>query len=283
MGGAENYKNFVSKLIKRLLLPYYLANFLWYPFLVVKEHFFGHLLKIIFYSSPIESFLGIFIGKPILLPLGPLWFLPCLLIAEIIFIKLYNRLAKMSAEIFVLAIIFAAYTGLILSRLGYLPLGLNVALVSQVFLLVGVLIRRYNFVERIDLKICGLLILTLTCAFQLNKHVNMSDAVFGDPLLFYSGAVAGTLIVMKLSSLIAGGKIFSLISDCGRQSVMILILHPLIIELFYNIFVRNKLCTLLEIYTEPLLILCMTALGVLIPLVIAENFGRLPILKYFCA
>ena len=94
-----------------------------------------------------------------MLPLGPLWFLPCLLIAEIIFVKLYNRFAKISVKKFVAAIIASACAGFILSRFGYLPLGLNVALVAQIFLLAGVLIRKYNFVERIDLKIYGLLVL----------------------------------------------------------------------------------------------------------------------------
>ena len=30
-GGAENYKAFATKLVKRLLVPYYLSEFLWYP------------------------------------------------------------------------------------------------------------------------------------------------------------------------------------------------------------------------------------------------------------
>lgn len=280
MGGAENYKNFSAKLVKRLLLPYYLANFLWYPLLVAKEHYFGHLLKIIFYSSPVDAFLGIFIGKPTMLPLGPLWFLPCLLLAEIIFIKFYSRIE--SLETFVLALVAAAYAGFLLSRFGYLPLGMNVALVSQIFLLTGVLIRKYNFAERMDLKLCGVLTFILIISFRLNGRVEMSGAIFGEPILFYAGGLAGTLIVMKFSALMTDGKIFSLISDCGRQSMLILILHPLIIELFYNLLVRNNVATLIEIYNIPIFILLSTASGVLIPLFIAKKFGKLPVLKYFC-
>ena len=36
-------------------------------------------------------------------------------------------------------------------------------------------------------------------------------------------------------------------------------------------------------YNEPLLIFAATAAGVLLPLLIAEKFGKLPVLKYFCA
>ena len=277
------YKNFSLKLFKRLLVPYYLANFLWYPFLVAKEACFGHLLKIIFYISPVNQFLGIFAGHPIFLPLGPLWFLPCLFVAEIIFIRLYNRLAGISTEIFVLAIALSACAGFFLRPLGYLPFGLNVALIAQIFLLAGILIRRHNIVEGITSKLCGGLTLLLVLAFQFNERVEMSFTTFGEPLLFYSGAVAGSLLVMKFSALMTDGRIFSLISDCGRQSMMILVLHPLIIELLFNVLVRNNFATLAEIYEMPIFIVLSTATGVLIPLFIAKKFGKLPVLKYFCA
>ena len=42
-GGAENYKNFTLKLAKRLLLPYYIAEFLWYPIWFVVCHEAGYL------------------------------------------------------------------------------------------------------------------------------------------------------------------------------------------------------------------------------------------------
>lgn len=283
MGGVENYNAFVSKLVKRLLLPYYLAEFLWYPFFVIKENYFGHLMKIIFYESPLESFFGIFIGKPTMLPLSPLWFLPCLLIGEIIFTKLYNRFEKLSIKIFIATIILAACAGFALSRFGYLLFGVNVALVSQIFLLAGVLIRKYEVVERMNLKIFGGFSFLLMFAFKFNQRVETSGAIFGEPFWFYAGAIAGSLVIMKLSALMTDGKIFSLISDCGRQSMMILVLHPLIIELLYNILVRNNFATLAEIYHLPIFIFLSTTTGVLIPLLIAKKFGRLPVLKNFCA
>lgn len=49
-GVVRNYQAFAKKLFKRLLVPYYLAELLWYPFHVFKEEYFGHLLRIIFYS-----------------------------------------------------------------------------------------------------------------------------------------------------------------------------------------------------------------------------------------
>ena len=125
--------------------------------------------------------------------------------------------------------------------------------------------------------------LIMVVAFHLNIFVGMNARLYGEPFLFYAGAIAGTLIIMKLSALVTEGKIFSLISDCGRQSMMILVLHPLIIELLYNVLVRNNFATLAEIYNVPIFIFLSMMSGVLIPLFIAKKFGKLPVLKYFCA
>lgn len=71
-------------------------------------------------------------------------------------------------------------------------------------------------------------------------YVDMNFRRYGNALMFYAGGLSGTLLVMKLSMLTTDGKIFSLISSYGRQSMIILL------------------------WT-------------------AEKFGKLPVLKYFCA
>lgn len=285
--GAENYNAFVMKLVKRLLLPYYLAQFLWYPIWFVVCHELGYLGHLWNWpaAKPLKSFLAIFIanGNGQGLILGQLWFLPCLLVAQIIFIRLYNRLSKIGADVFICAIIFCSLLGILIGKIHTLPLGADIALAAQIFLLAGVLIRKYNFVERLNLKICVPLMVILVAAFCLNIFVDMNPRHYGDLFLFYAGAIAGTLIVMKISALMTGGKIFSLISDCGRQSMMILVLHPITAGIFYEIIVGALNFPKAKIFTEPAVVFGVTVTGVLIPLFFAKKFGRLPVLKYFCA
>ncbi|MBR2733050.1 MAG: acyltransferase family protein [Selenomonadaceae bacterium] len=286
-GGAENFRPFAAKLFKRLLVPYYVAEILWYPIWYVVCHemqYPGYLGSLCGWNlfEPLDALCGIFVGITDLLPLEPLWFLPCLLLTEIIFVALYNRLNKFGAEIFVAAIVIAAYIGFVLSRFGYLPWGFNVALVSQIFLLAGILIRRYNVIERLSPKLCGVLTLILIVAFEFNDRVEMSAAFYGDSLLFCAGGVTGTLLIMKISALMTGGKIFSTISLCGRQSMMILVLHPIVANVFYEIIARATNFPPEIFFTEPTIIFGATVTGVLIPLTIAERFGKLPVLKYFC-
>ena len=285
-GGAENFSKFSAKLFKRLFVPYYLAELLWYPIWFVVCHEAGYLKYLWSWNSlsPSQALSAVFTGNGNAsgLILGQLWFLPALLMAEIIFVKLYNRLNKIDAEIFVVTIFLAAGIGFNLQNLFVLPLGIDIALAAQIFLLAGVLIRRYKLVDKLTPINCGLLTLILFIAFGFNEGVDMNFRVYGNALLFYSGSLAGTLLIMKISALMTDGKIFSLISRCGRQSMMILVLHPIIANVLYEIFALNTNFPPENFFTEPTIIFAVTAAGVLIPLFVAEKFGKLPVVKYFC-
>lgn len=286
-GGAQNFESFAAKIFKRLVVPYFLAELLWYPIWLFVFRDAGHLKYLWGWNeiNPLKALTAIFVGNgnDIGLALGQLWFLPALFVAEIIFIKLYNRLNEVGAEVFVLAVAMCSLLGLCVGKVGALPFGTDNALAAQIFILAGVLIRRYNFVERIDLKTCVALTLIFATAFSLNGFVNMNFRRYGEPFLFYAGALSGTLLLMKLSALTTGGKIFSLISACGRQSMMILILHPIVAKILYEMIAASTNIPPEEFLTEPTIIFAATAAGVLLPLLIAEKFGKLPVLKYFCA
>ena len=62
--------------------------------------------------------------------------------------------------------------------------------------------------------------------------------------------------------------------------MMILILHPLFIATLYDVLDAAKVNP--EIFlTDARIIFLATAAGVLIPVLIAKKFGKLPVLKNF--
>ena len=288
-GGAENFRPFVTKLFRRLLVPYFIAEILWYLiwFVVCREagylNFLGSWAEI----EPFIALRAIFIGNGngIGLILGQLWFLPALFFAEIIFVVLWNRLNKFGAEIFVLAVIICSCFDFNIKPSADILFGIDIALVAQIFLLAGVLIRKYNFVDRINFKMLVGLSAIFFCAFLFNELVNMNFREYGNALLFYAGGISGTLLVMKFSVLAAKvrGKFFALIEDCGRQTMLILVMHPIIANTFYEIIVRAADIPPEKILTEPTIIFFATLFGTLIPLWIAKRFGKLPVVKNFCA
>ena len=271
-GGKNNYKAFRTKLINRLLVPYYSAEILSYPvwFIVCYKLGFLKYLGDLTIREPVDTFLATFVGNAghFTLILPQLWFLTVLFFAELIFIKLFNAF---SPKIFLLAVIISTGVGFYLKDI-MLPLGIDIALVVQIFLLTGVLIRRYKIVEKIDFKIFVVLAVILIGAVHFNGRIDMNYRIYGNALLFYLGAIVGTLLVMKISTLIARGKIFSLISDCGKESMTILIWHPIIANVFYEILARFTALDPEEFFTNPIIIFCATTLGTLISLLIAKKF-----------
>ena len=198
--------------------------------------------------------------------------------------KLFARLNQFGAKIFASSVVLAALVGFGVKNFSVLPMGFDIALVAQIFLLAGVLIRKYNVVDRMGLKTCAGLTLILIAAFVLNERVDMNKRIYGNALMFYAGGLSGTLLLMKLSALVTkvGGNICAFIGSCGRQSMMILVMHPIILSVLYGIFVDMHF-TDEEIFTESAIIFLVTILSTLIPSVVAKKFGRLPVLKHFCA
>lgn len=287
-GGKENYKKFLLKLFNRLLLPYYLAELLFLPiwyFLCHKADFGQYMWSWAYVENPVEALAAIFIGNhndgPLLLM--QLWFLPALLFAEIIFINLYNRFGKIGVGILV-AVALCAVVGFSVKNFLILPMGADIALVAQVFILAGVLIRKFNLCARLDFKICAALIIILVATFKFNILVSMDLRQYGNPVLFYAGGIAGTLLVIKISMLLTsfGGFLCGVMNRCGQQSMIILIMHPLFISTLYDFLAAANINP--EIFlTDTRIIFAATAAGVLIPVFIARHFGKLPLLKVFCS
>lgn len=287
-GGKENYKKFLAKLFKRLLLPYYLAELLFFPiwyFVCYKAGFGQYMWNWAYVENPLDALAAIFVGNhndgPLLLI--QLWFLPALLVAEVIFINLYNRFKEIGAGIFVTVAICAG-VGFNVKNFSILPMGADIALVAQIFILAGVLLRKFKVNERLDFKICAVLIFLLLAAFRFNVLVSMDLRQYGDPLLFYAGGIAGTLLVMKLSMLLTkfGGALCAVVNSCGRQSMAILILHPLFIAITYDLLEAAGLNRELFLI-DARIIFVATAAGSLLPVFVAKRFGKVPLLKFFCA
>ena len=284
-GGVIRYKDFTAKLVKRLLIPYYIAEILWYPIWFLAGHVMGHEAYIRNSSlEPLDALLGIFVGNGNLLALVPLWFLPALCLAEMIFLKLYNRFIDTPPEIFVIIIVALSNLGYLIGKFFFLPLSFDVALTVQGFLLAGVLIRRYNVIERLTFRHCLILLNFFALVFLLNGKISMFVRDYGNLFLLYVGGIAGTLLTMKLSMIMTNvdGKICKLVKYCGRQSLFVMTAHLIVAFVTYDLVVNFTGQTVEVVRSLPEIIFTITLLGVLVPLFIAKNFGKLPVLKYFC-
>ena len=287
---GRRWQEFKSKLYRRLLLPYFLSNFLWYPIWFIACYLLGDLaIQNWTQRNQLGAFLAIFIGNNynlgVVLLLYPLWFLPCLLYAELIYLKLHNYFGARTSA-FLKAIFILSAAGYVLGFFLHLPLGIDIAFAVQIFILAGRLIKKYELVDKLNFGACLILLALPFLEIWLSGYVDMNKRIYGNFILFYAAGIAGSLLVMKISVLLTSfsNKFCDFISYCGRQSLMILILHVPIIEIVYQatllIASLNSEFSVRILFPEFYFVLLIC--GVLIPVWIAKNFGKAPVIKNFC-
>ena len=288
---SGNLWEFTKKLTKRLMLPYFLAELIWYPIWFIFSHRLGFMTHLwgLSESEPFRAFFTIFLGAvnnnyesaakaPLLL--GPMWFFPCLFLAELVFLTLYkifgHDFKKLSG-----ALLIAAILGLISGRYCPLPMSLDISLVVQVFIFAGVLMKRY----RINLLACGISVILMFIAFTFNPPIDMSFRMYYNPILFYSGGIAGTILVIKLSMICTERKnvIADFITYCGFQSVIIVAVHIPVVMVVYDVIAAFTPYNTQRLMQSQWLVVIFTAsAAVAVPLIIAKKFGKKPVIKYFC-
>lgn len=289
---ARQFSNFKSKLEKRLIVPYLSANLAFFPLWFI----FCYLLKTLaIYGwenfSPLTYLLAIFIGNNynigIWLILYPLWFLPCLFFAEIIFLKTYKIFADKIFSFYRVLIVLSAAGYFLGTHFFYqLPLGIDIALVAQIFLLAGFLIRKNNFLDKLNFSAYMILILLFGAAFYCNGYISMHDRNYQNIFLLYIGGICGTLILIKISMILAnfGNKIFDFIKFCGRQSLAILIFRVPAIDVAYHLTTifdsRNAELGLRHLPPDVNLVIII--FSVILPAIIAKKFFKAPVIKNFC-
>ena len=286
--GGENFFKFIFKSARRLLRPYFVANFAWYPIWFIFCYCLGVLALYDWANrEPVNVFLSTFIGNSYKLGfsliLTPLWFLPCLFLAEIFFLKLHDLFANKISLFYVIILLLSAVGYVIGTRVLQIPLGLDVAFVSLIFLLAGNLIKKYNCLDKFNLSVWLMLLIILLFVFHFNHAISMNQRNYANIFLFYAGGIAGSLIVMKISMLLADfqNKIFDFIKYCGQQSVIIMVMHMVVLDVAYHI---TTLIAAFGFRNLPLKFMIPVIIsGVIVPVWLAKKFADKPIIKYFCA
>lgn len=283
MGGGGRFSEFKSKLNQRLLIPYFASNFVWYPIWFIVCHCCGLLIAYNWINhAPLDAFFAVFIGSNrgfgVSLLLFQLWFLPCLFFAELFYLKLYNIFGEKPLYFFSVIVLLSACGYMSI----FLPMSFDISLVSLTLILAGNLVRKYNFIDKLNFGTCIIIFIILLAACHFNTFIDMNNRKYGNFVLFYINGIAGSLLVMKISMLATNfkNKFCDLISYCGQKSITILILHPIIIAIMYDLIrlIANENFIRCAFICIPAIVIC----AVLIPVWIAKNFEDKPVLKYFC-
>lgn len=225
-------KEFAISRFKRMMIPYFGSCALFYPYWIFIgskfDESFEEVVPIIkpligiFYGNGIDDWLAFYI---------PLWFLPCLFIAELIFINLLNVGSRSNSKLFAV-VSGAALLGYLISQYIFLPWSLDVALVAQPFMLLGSRLRKMNVLHKLSNLSTLLLsigaILLFSISVYINVEVDMNWRDYKNILLFYAGGVSGSFLVFAVSRLLAKSQIIKkVLIKLGSETLIILTLHGL--------------------------------------------------------
>jgi acyltransferase len=217
-----NFKNFFVKKFSSIIKPYLLYCFLTYFLHLIffklinnpDTTSFLNFLKSVFYGVPVNGYLK---WNP------PLWFLPCLFSAILIF-YLLSKLKRQISMVLILLVLFMVGVLLSLNKI-YLPFGVSSSLMALPFLFFGSYFRQkdgFVFFRKIN-KYWILLISAFYTLFTfLNKgFLNFRLKNYGNIFISYIGGIFGIMILIKISEKIKSTHI----SNIGKNSLFIFGFH----------------------------------------------------------
>lgn len=271
-----------ARRVRRLVVPYLASGLLTYLFwLWVKRRvepgqgwipWYRPLLGLLYGSSTEEW-----------LPFNlPLWFLPTLFSASLLFWALMRAVAGRPRVVQAAAFALAGATGAAAGRLAFLPWGLDVALVTQPFFWAGYLLRQAGWLARrrslpAPAWLAGAALYALSLA--LNGPVAMNVREYGSLPLFYAGGLGGSLVVLGLAQgLAARPAAYRVLTLLGRNSLVILSFHaglafPLLAQLA-DVFLGDPLLHAWWLYW---------LWGLAFPAALAAGINRHPLLRLLLA
>ena len=249
-GMKYNFKTFLVKRLKALVIPYFALGFgifLFFTFLYV-YHDKTDTAPPYFVKSALDTPLNMFINFLVQRGYWTVWFLACLFVAEIMF---YFIVKAGKGNLIVTTVISSViYVG----GLGYyrfggvaLPWNVDIALIAQFFMCMGYLFsnstsltkfREYITVNASNPVRCIMSVLFLAinvisglASFRLSGgSVNMSIGAYGiEPLSFIS-AISGILFIITVSSMIKS----RFLSYLGRNTMLVFAWHSRIMIIAFN-------------------------------------------------
>jgi len=237
----ENFKKFLMKKIKTLLVPYFIFSigiyYFWYIF-----------YKIVNKPCPesqLNLWKGIFTYNADISPFGAVqWFLTCLLLVEVFFYVVI-RITKNSKIILTFVLLTSSLLGyfcysILNSRLYW---GADIALTAVVFYGAGYLLNNIKnkqiklFIFSPTLfKIIIFLLVSVASSF-LNEYVNMRTLQYGNFFLYYLSSFTSIIMYIMLGIYVCNvktvikSKVYRQLLYIGQNTIIVLVLNNFVIQM----------------------------------------------------
>lgn len=214
--------------VKKLFLNSWLLASIMVVLLTVQQlifnpnlNFWREVLKGIFWGSNFWGMNGgIYVGN-----VGVMWFMFAFFWAKIIYDFLQLLIPNKYNGIVLLVL---TYASILLSKHYWLPQALDIAIVAAFFMWVGWVLRKKNIIQA-SVKnpvLIVSLVIWLVCVLA-KIHIELSVRLYPLQLVSVVEAVAGSLVVMKLSQLLENNSLCLKFSTLGKHTLALLCIHHL--------------------------------------------------------
>ena len=169
---------------------------------------------------------------------GPLWFLPCLFLSEVLFILL-NKLIK-NRTLLILVTLCIFILAVLLPDINYFEIVFLKAFIGYSFLSIGYFtFKLFNRKEIPTVIIPILLIIGAICTY-LNIPVDLNHMKLGNPVLYLIAATSTSFAFILIAKKIPE---YPYIGFWGRNSLLVMSLHLDIILLLNNSIIHDIIKT----------------------------------------
>lgn len=154
-------------------------------------------------------------------PVGPVWFIPCLFLAELVFYGVIKLCRDNDVALFFTSTALTV-SGAVISKFIFLPLSFDISLFCQIFLLVGYMMKKHDLLNR-KISFEGWAALIVLWFVGIFVHVSMNNREYHGIALPVICAVAACYVIFRICMALEKVIIFrEPLSYYGRFSIILL-------------------------------------------------------------
>lgn len=240
--GKVSWRKIVKRRLYQLGVPYITGSLLLVIYFLLMESLSHVPLKTLDYVQQCVFLWGVSV----------MWFIPCYMVAEVCLAAIVSSSEKW---IFILLILLTILYVLIDSKIVTSMHFLNVARMALGCVIgwMGYRLAKYNIIKRCSLIMSMCLIIVGTFLSQIEGYSSMGEFNLGNPMLYFITFVTMSLGFLSLfwnfeykESLGFPKGLGQFLSYWGRNSIIVLVTHNLILEVFrlldyklFNLAIRD--------------------------------------------
>lgn len=226
---AREPVDFITNKVKKLILPYMsflMLSALWW---IVRRPITGekHTVEAIFNHLGKQYAAGLgatnaSVTWNTLAPIGPIWFIPCLFLAELVFYGVVKLCRDNDTAMFFVSVALMI-SGVLIAKKTYLPFSFDISLFCQILLLVGYEMKKHDLLSK-KISFEGWAALVILWFVGIFVHVSMNNRQYNTVVLPVLCSVAAVFLIFRICMALEKVTIIRApLSYYGRFSIILLL------------------------------------------------------------